>query len=449
MNENQKYTKSVAVTMVIANMIGTGVFTSLGFQLLAYPDGIPDSFAILTVWTIGGLIALCGAFTYAEVATSLKESGGEYLFLSKIYHPALGFTSGWISLFAGFGAPIAVAALAIGTYSAPVFGIDTEAVYHIGGYDFHQFKIVSILAVILVSVIHMFGVRAGGMAQNILTGIKLSLIVFFCLMPFIFSNYETSNISFSPSSTSWDMIFSMPFAGALVWVMYAYSGWNASAYIAGNLENPKKNLPFSLLVGTLVVMVCYVLLNAVFLFTTPTENMVGQLEIGNIVSSHVLGGAMGTFFAALFSMALLSTMSAMIIAGPRVTESMGKDYSLFSWLARKGKGGTPIFAIILQGSFSILMVLISSFKDMIEYIGITLLFFSMLTVIGVFILRYRFPEMERPVKTWGYPITPIIFIAATCWMIVYFAMGDPYKLLYSLLTIVSGLIIYFLIQNKK
>jgi basic amino acid/polyamine antiporter, APA family len=444
-----KYTRNVAITTVIANMIGTGVFTSLGFQLLDFPSGIPDAFAIMMVWTIGGLIALCGAFAYAEIATTLKESGGEYLFLSKIYHPSLGFTSGWISLVAGFGAPIAAAAIAIGTYSAPVLGINTETIYSIGGFECPQFKIVSIVCVILVSVIHMFGVKAGGIAQNILTGVKLSLIVFFCIMPFVFSDYETSHISFVPTSTSWDMILSLPFAGALVYVMYAYSGWNASTYIAGDLENPKKNLPFSLIVGTLVVMVCYVLLNAVFLYTTPVGSMVGQVEIGNIVSNHVLGSAWGKFFSAVFSLALLSTMSAMVIAGPRVTESMGKDFSLFSWLSRKGKGGTPIFAIVLQATFAILLVMISSFEDMIKYIGITLLIFSMLTVIGVFVLRIRKPELERPFKAWGYPFTPIIFCIATCWMIVYFAKDDPYKLLYSLLTIVSGLIIYFFIQKKR
>lgn len=447
--ENQKYTRSVAVTMVIANMIGTGVFTSLGFQLLPFPDGIPDPFAIIMVWLLGGLIALCGAFTYAEIATSLKESGGEYLYLSKIYHPSLGFASGWISLFAGFGAPIAVAAIAMGKYSAPVLGIDPNAVYQIGSWEFHQFKIVSIGAIILVSCFHIIGVRTGGITQNILTSVKLGLILFFCIMPFVVTGYETGDVSFAPSENSWDFIFSSSFAGALVYVMYAYSGWNASAYIAGNMENPKKNLPFSLLTGTITVMICYVVLHAVYLYTTPMNLMVGQLEIGNVVSEHVMGKNWGIFFSGIFSLALLSTMSAMVIAGPRVTEKMGTDYSFFSWLTRKGKGGTPVFAIVVQAVFSIIVVLFSSFEAMIQYIGITLLIFSMLTIIGVFILRMKYPEMERPVRTWGYPVTPVIFIAATCWMIVFFAMQDPYKLVYSLATIGSGLLIYFLIQKRK
>ncbi len=187
MLNNQKYTRSVAVTMVIANMIGTGVFTSIGFQL-----GNLDAFSILTVWLLGGLIALCGAFAYAEIAAALKESGGEYLFLSKIYHPSLGFTSGWISLFAGFGAPIAVAALAIGQYSAPVLGIDTGYVYFLGDFEFHQYKLVAIICVLAVSAIHLTGVRSGGITQNILTTIKLLLIVFFCLMPFFIPYHQTS-----------------------------------------------------------------------------------------------------------------------------------------------------------------------------------------------------------------------------------------------------------------
>lgn len=442
--KDAKYTRSVAISMVIANMVGTGVFTSLGFQVLDYPDGIPNAFAILCLWFVGGIIALSGATVYAEIATTLGESGGEYVFLSRIYHRSLGFVSAWVSLVVGFGSAICLAAIAIGTYSAPLFGIDTQAVVHVGALEIHHYKLVSVIAVFLVTLIHLRGVKAGGAAQNVLTGIKVMLILVFLVAPFFIPGFVPSSVDFSPSSESFDMIFSTPFAGALVFVMLAYSGWNASAYIAGNLENPKRNLPFSLLVGTGFVMLLYLLLNAVFMYSAEFTELKGKVEIGNEIAVKLFGSQWGMFFSGIFSLALFSTMSAMVIAGPRVYESIGKDYSIFNKLAHKGKGGTPVYAILLQSVLAIVLILFSSFAGMVEYISITLTIFSSLTVFGIFLLRKKYSPEQRQVKAFAFPLTPIVFLAASVWMLWFFIQRSPEALLYTGLTILSGFVLYFI-----
>jgi len=429
MTQTVKYSFSVAVTVVIANMIGTGVFTSLGYQV----GPIPSGFAILFLWMVGGVVSLCGAFCYAEIATSLKRSGGEYLYLSKIFHPALGFLSGWISLLVGFAGAISAVAIAIGEYSNDLVGLPVQAV--------------AIFAIIVISVIHLFGVKTGGIAQNILTGLKLFLIAFFCLAPFFLS--QSSGISFLPKDGDWNLITSAGWAISLVFVVYAYSGWNASAYIAGNLENPEKNLPRSLILGTLIVAVIYLALNAMFLSVSSFSELENQNDIGNVVANKLFGNTTGLVFSALFSFALLSTLSAMTIAGPRVAEAMGEDYPLLQSLTKKNKYEMPYLAILFQGCWSIILVLLSDFKQIIQYISVSLSWFTLFTVVGVFILRNRIPKSERPFSTPFYPITPIIFIVCTVWMIYYVTTNEPFIILYSLGTVAVGLILYFFASKKN
>lgn len=427
----KNYTLPVAIMLVIANMIGTGVFTSLGYQVGPLPSG----FVILVLWLVGGVVALSGAFTYAEIATTLKRSGGEYLYLAKIFHPALGFLSGWMSAIVGFAGAISAVAIAIGAYATEALGISTE--------------LIAVASIVLVSTIHWFGVKTGGIAQTILTTIKLSLIAFFCIAPFFFSSSETQ-INFLPQPGDWNLILSPGFAISLVFVVYAYTGWNASAYIAGNLENPKRNLPLSLVAGTGIVVVIYLLLNAMFMYSATFSELDGQNDIGNVVAYKLFGDKVGFIFAGIFSVALLSTLSAMTIAGPRVTEAMGEDYGLLKIFTRKNKYEMPYLAILAQGAWAIFLVLVSSFKEIIQYISVSLSIFSMITVIGIFWLRKQHPNADA-YKVPLYPITPLIFVGCTIWMIYYVAADDPMILIYSLATLIPGYILYILANrfNQK
>ena len=423
-----KYTLPVGIALVIANMIGTGVFTSLGYQVGPLPSG----FAILMLWLLGGLVAWCGALTYAEIATTLERSGGEYLYLSKIYHPTLGFVSGWISTVAGFGGAISAVAIAIGSYSSLLTPFPQKAI--------------AIASIVVISAIHLLGVKTGGRMQTILTSLKLFLIVFFCLAPFFITDVR-SGITFLPQPGDSDLILSGGFAVALVFVVYAYTGWNAAAYIAGNLENPSKNLPRALLIGTITVIVVYLALNSMFLLTTPMAELANQNDVGNVVAEKLFGHDIGQLFSALFSIALLSTLSAMTIAGSRVSEAMGEDYHGLRVLAMKNRFGMPHWAVIIQAGWSIFLVSVSTFVEIVQYISISLSIFSMLTVAGIFVLRRR--NIVRPFKVPLYPIPPLIFIAVTCWMIYYMFREDPKIILYSVATMIPGAILHVALSRKQ
>lgn len=428
--QQQKYTLSVGITLVIANMIGTGVFTSLGYQV----GPIPSGFAILILWLIGGVVALSGAFTYAEIATTLKKSGGEYYYLSSIFHPAIGFISGWMSMLVGFAGAISAVAIAIGEYSHVLIPLPT--------------KVIAIAAIVIVSTIHWFGVKAGGLAQNILTSTKLLLIAFFCIAPFFVSDVTKSDISFLPQAGDWDLITSTGFAVSLVFVVYAYTGWNAAAYIAGNLENPGRNLPLSLILGTVIVVVIYLSLNGMFLYSATFDELNGKNDIGNVVAFKLFGPEKGAIFSALFSIALLSTLSAMTIAGPRVLEAMGDDYKKLNQFSAKNKYEMPYLAILGQAGWAIFLVLVSSFKEIIQYISVSLSIFSMVTVIGIFILRKNYGRHERSFQVPGYPVTPMIFIGCTCWMLYYVAAEDPVIIVYSLGTMLPGYVLYRFVSKQ-
>ncbi|MFN6088220.1 MAG: APC family permease [Cyclobacteriaceae bacterium] len=430
MAEQKKYTLTVGITLVIANMIGTGVFTSLGYQV----GSIPSGFAILVLWAIGGVVALSGAFTYAEISTTLQKSGGEYHYLGKIFHPALGFISGWMSLLVGFAGAISAVALAIGEYSHTLLGVSN--------------KLIAIFAIVLVSTVHWFGVKTGGAVQNFLTSMKLLLILFFCIAPFFVADEIKSGISFWPQAGDSDLILSASFAVSLVFVVYAYTGWNAAAYIAGNLENPSRNLPRSLIFGTLTVTIVYLALNAMFLYSASFSELSGKNDIGNVVAYKLFGDKIGLAFSSVVSIALLSTLSAMTIAGPRVLEAMGDDYPKLKTFATTNRFDMPYLAILTQAGWAIFLVLVSSFKEIIQYISVSLSIFSMATVLGIFILRRKHSAEKRVYSVPFYPLPPIIFSVCTCWMIYYVTKNDPWIILYSMATMVPGLIIYFAISKK-
>src|SRR5438445_2518492 len=263
-----------ASSIVIANIIGTGIFTSLGFQLADIQSGFP----LLMLWIIGGVTALCGALCYGELSAALPRSGGEYHFLSKIYHPALGFMAGFVSATVGFAAPVALAAMAFGKYFVGVFGVGSPV-------------LLSFVVVWVVTAFHLGNLRVGSAFQNISTLVKLVLIGALIAAGLFVPLKQPINLLPAPGDTM--SIFSGPFAIALVYVMYSYSGWNATAYITGEIKRPEKTVPRSLLVGTGLVIVIYVLLNAVFLATTPLGELKGQLEVALIAGKHIFGAAGG------------------------------------------------------------------------------------------------------------------------------------------------------------
>jgi APA family basic amino acid/polyamine antiporter len=416
-----------ATCIVIANMIGTGIFTSLGFQV----DDLPSGFAIVVLWSVGGLCALCGALCYAELGAALPRSGGEYNFLREIYHPSVGFLAGWVSGTVGFAAPVAIAAMPFGTYLAELVPGTTPLIW-------------GLAVVWLTTLVLLLDFRLGSAFQIGSTLLKVALIGIIIAAGFYVAH--TQPITFLPTRGDGGLITSAPFAVSLYWVMFAYSGWNASTYIAGELRNPSRNIPLSLGLGTLLVTVLYIGVNAAFMRTTPISEMVGKQQVALVAGTHIFGPAGGKIMALLICLGLVSTVSAMMWIGPRVTATMGEDLRALSWLSRRNKRGIPVNATLTQFVIVNVMLLTATFQTVVNYVQFALTVCTTLTVLGVFVLRSRRPDLPRPYKTWGFPVTPIIFLAIEFWMIANLLSNPSTRLpsLLGLATALLGLVIYFL-----
>jgi len=413
-----------ATAIVIADMVGVGVFTSLGFQV----TDIKSGFALLLLWIVGGLVAICGAFCYAELATMLPRSSGEYNFLRRIYHPAFGFVAGWLSATVGFAAPIALAAMAFGSYFKSITPDAPPLLLGLG-------------ITWLAALVHLGGVRFGGAFHNVWTVLKLILIVAFIIAGFTIGNPQP--ISFAPSITDAAVITGAPFAISLVFVMYSYSGWNAATYIAGELREPARNLPRALLAGTAIVIVLYVGLNAIFLLTTPMHELAGQLDVAVVAGKHVFGPLGGRIVGALISLGLISSISAMTWIGPRVTMTMGEDMPALHLFSRKSRHGVPAIAIVFQLLVSNLLLLTQSFEAVLDFIQFSLAFCSFFTVLGVIKMRIAQPNLLRPYRAWGYPVTPIIFLTVTLFVMYYLVVNRPLQSLGGFALMLAGLVIYY------
>ena len=419
-----------AASIVIANIIGTGIFTSLGFQLADIQSGFP----LLMLWVIGGAAALCGALCYGELSAALPRSGGEYHFLSQIYHPALGFMAGFVSATVGFAAPIALAAMAFGKYLNGVLGVGSPV-------------FLSFAVVWLVALFHLKNLRVGSAFQNLSTLVKLVLIVALIVAGFFV--HPKQPISFLPAPGDNMSIFGASFSVALVYVMYSYSGWNAAVYITGEIKQPEKNVPRSLLVGTCVVILIYVLLNAIFLATTPAQELKGQLEVALIAGKHIFGANGGRAAGAVICLGLVSAISSMTWIGSRVSMSMGEDHWLLRMLGRKNPHGIPTNSIVLQLLIVNLLLLTRSFESVVQYTQFSLLLCSLFTVLGVIVLRTTRPEIARPYRVWAYPLPPIIFAVITLWMMFYLLLSKTAESLAGVATALLGLLLYFCARKRS
>jgi APA family basic amino acid/polyamine antiporter len=413
-----------AISLVVANMIGTGVFTSLGFQLL----GVHDFSAVLALWVVGAVIALCGALVYGELGSVMPRSGGEYHYLTKIYHPVVGFLSGWVSITVGFAAPVALAAMAFGNYTSRIFPVASPAE-------------LAVAALALITALHCIGIRISLIFQNAVTLLKVALILAFIVCGLLIAKHSASP-RFTPSLLTLKEIMSPAFAVSLVFVSYSYSGWNASAYVAGDMEKPKTQLPVSLWVATTLVSVLYLLLNYTFLKTAPAAALRGQLEVGYVSAHFIFGPLGGDILSAMISLLLVSSISSMVFVGPRITQVMGEDLALFRFFSRKNSRNVPLHAVIFQSMISFVLILTSTFEKVLTYIGFTLNLFTFLAVLGVFIHRGKFKNVERPYKTWGYPFVPVVFIVLMLWTQAYLLVQRPVQSFAGLATVLLGLVFY-------
>ncbi len=417
-----------ATCLVVANMIGTGVFTSLGFQLA----GGLTPFVILMLWLVGGVCAFCGSVAYAELAAALPRSGGEYHFLTRIFHPSVGFLAGWAAVTAGFAAPVALAAMAFGRYAHEI----RPALPETG---------MAFAALAAITIAMLASARLREWFQDFSTSLKLLTIVAFLAAGFL---APASGSALTPQAGDAVRMFSPEFATSLIYVMFAYAGWNASSYVTGEVSNPSRNVPLSMAIGTIIVTVLYIALNSVFLRVAPVAELTGKLEVGLIAGTHALGATGGKWMALLIAGGLLSTVGAMQWIGPRVLATMGEDSRPLRPFSLVSAGGIPILATLAQTALVTVLLVTGTFQKVLTYVQFTITVCSGLAVLGVFVLRRREPNLPRPVRAWGYPVTPLIFLTVNGWMIWHVFHKSPLESLAGLGTLLLGLIVFHLSRRR-
>ncbi len=409
--------------LVIANMIGAGVFTTSGFTL----EELGSPGWVVAAWVVGGLIALAGAISYGRLIRAMPESGGEYLFLARAAHPLLGFIAGWVSLIAGFTGAIAYAATAFETYALPEtlrpswLPVDTVAVS----------------AILLFGVFHGFRPRVGTFFQNIFVVLKLTLLVSFLVLAastLPSGSWAGEPVSAQIPATLWSGL--VAFAGSLVWISLSYSGFNAAVYLAEEAHEVKRTVPKALLVGTFWVMVVYVLLNAVFVYAPPPETILGKADVATLAAAWVGGDRTVEVVRVVISLALLTSVSSMMMAAPRVYAKMADDGFLPGFLAFTGEA--PRGAIAMQAAFAAILVLVSSLRDLLSYLGLTLSLCAAMSVGCLFLPSIR----HKPIFHLSH-LPPLVYIACTLLAALLMTLGDPYQLLATAVTFSIGAVVYW------
>ena len=425
MNPKQKIGWKTAAALVISSMIGTGVFTSLGFQLV----DIQNTWSIVLLWVLGGVFALIGAFTYAELGTNFDESGGDYIFLSKLMHPLVGYVYAWVSLTVGFTAPIAISVMAMKSYLNPI----NPTIFN----DWFGVAVILILAAM-----HSVSIGQSGKFHNISTGIKIGFILILIILGFSFVPVQEGAIDLS---SSWqDEILLPGFAVALLYVTYAYTGWNSAAYIVDEIKDPRRNLPKALLIGTAFVTILYVLVQVVFLKHASVDQLSGKVEVASIAFKNLFGTEGGNWVSYFIAIQLIATISGYLWIGSRITFAMAKDHSLWSKIAVKNKNGIPVRALWLQAIIAILLTLTGTFEEVLLYASFVLQLMGTLTVASIFWLKGRKGAYKSPFK----PLLQIAFIIFSIWILGYMLFERPKESAIGLLFILSGVLTYFMSKRK-
>ena len=428
--------------IVVANMIGAGIFTTSGLlmQDLHHPG------VMLGLWLLGGLVAFCGALSYGELGAAFPHAGGEYAFLSRLYHPLLGFLSGWVSFFVGFSAPIAASAIGFSEYLTRAFpGLLAPGLIGGAAEAAVMKKLYAVLIIAAFSFLHTRGLEAGARVQNALTGLKVLLIVGLVAAGFAFGRGSLGHFAAAAA-------FRLDFGGlktmglALMWIMFAYSGWNASAYVGSEVRDPSRNLPRSLLIGTAVVTVLYAALNLFYVYAIPPARMEGVISVAGLAAGNLFGPRAETVLSLLISFALFSSLSAYLILGPRVYYSMARDGIFFRSVARVDpKRAVPARSIALQGGIAAVMVLFGTFEQLLTYMGFALGIFPLLAVLGVFKLRRT---GRSAVRLPGYPAAPALYLLAGFAILVLAFLERPTESLVAVATALAGVPVYLFFRRS-
>ena len=429
----------------MSNVIGSGIFIVPAFVA----QGVPSAWGILSVWLAGGLLAFAGAMAYAELATLLPRAGGEYVYLREAFGPVAGFLTGWTSFVAGFSGAIAASAVGLASYvgrfipaaadTTPLMSVPLGVVT----LTLSPQAVVALTAIAGLSVVHVLGLGPGRIVQNVLAGLKVLVLMVFVALGFSIGagtagNFATGGGAVAPSS--WVL--------ALIPVMFSYSGWNAAAYVAEEMRDPQRNVPLALGIGTVTVVVIYLLLNVLYLYALPVSELAAvDVRVVDVAADRLFGSAGAAPLAAASAVMIAASISAMVLAGPRVYYAMAQDGQFFARLAHvHPKFHTPTAAIVAQSAWAGALVLTGTFDQLVEYTGFAVVLFAGVAVTALFVLRRREPFADRPFRAWGYPVAPLVFVAASVMMVVNAVWRSPGPSAAGLAIIVAGVPMFVLFR---
>ncbi len=431
---------------MVSNVIGSGI--------LILPAVIammaPAPWAMLTVWTIGGLLAFAGAMAYAELAALRPRAGGEYVYLREAFGPLAAFLTGWTSFVAGFSGAIAASAVGLAGYLGrfvPAAGDTTPIASLPLGFatlSLSPQAIVALTAIAALTIVHLVGLGPGRLVQNILACIKV-----FALLLFVAAGLAWGRGSFS-HFTGGDAVAPTSLLLALIPVMFSYSGWNAAAYIAEEIRDPARNVPRALALGTIAVVLVYLAMNVVFLYALPVDEMRRlSVRVGDVAAERLFGPVFADGLTVVTVMIVLGSISAMIFAGPRVYYAMARDGLFLPMAARvHPRWRTPAFSILAQGVWSSVLVVSGTFNQLVNYTGFAVVLFASVAVTSLFVLRRRHPDEPRPFKALGYPFAPGLSAIAGYAIVANALWQDPKTSAAGIAIIAAGIPLYFALRAR-
>ncbi len=422
--------------IVIGDMIGAGIFTTSGLLLAQ----LHSPLLLLMLWIVGGFIALTGALSYGELGANFPRAGGDYAFLTELFSPLTGFLSGWVSFLVGFSAPVAASSLAFSEYLVRTLPDDALP---------HQLeltkKVIAIAIILVFTMIHYFGLKGGSKIQNILTVLKIVLIISLIIIGFTYGNGSFEHFRIETGG-AFEGANLKSIGLALMWIMFAYSGWNASTYVGSEVHRPVKNIPRSLIIGTFSVTVIYLLLNILYVYAVPPGEMKGVISIGGLTANNLFNRSMDQLFSMFIALILVSAISVLIMIGPRVYYAMAQSGHFFGLARKLNKARAPGISILMQSGLAILYVVSGTFDQIITFLSFSLGIFPIIAVVGVFKLRIK---KQSVLRMPGYPLLPALFIIFSIAILILAFLERPVESSIAIGLILAGIPVHYLLKRRK
>jgi APA family basic amino acid/polyamine antiporter len=440
-----------AAAVVVSNVIGSGILILPAIIAMM----VPSPWAMLGVWATGGLLAFAGAMAYAELAALRPRAGGEYVYLREAFGPLLAFLTGWTSFVAGFSGAIAASAVGFAGYLGrfvPLAGDTTPIVqlalpYHLLTLTISPQALIALTLIAILSAIHTFGLGPGRVVQNVLASFKLIALIVFVIAGLAWGTGSFAHFNATAASPVTPSAWLL----ALIPVMFSYAGWNAASYIAEEIRDPGRNVPLALGLGTVAVVLVYLLMNVVYLYALPVDVLIGlRVRVVDAAADALFGSFVGNIVTIVTMVIVTGSISAMVFAGPRVYYAMARDGVFLASAARVHPAWrTPAASIFAQAVWSGLLVISGTFEQLTNYTGFAIMLFSAIAVTSLFVLRQRYPNEPRPFRAWGYPVAPGLFAIisyAACANAIWRAPGPSAA---GLGIIAVGIPIYFFFQRAQ